>query len=75
MYIIVDERSVVTGGYSSSFHREGISSAGIDPAEFRDWLSKVSETDVCAECQQRSEEENDDEQQPPPMGEDDGNFF
>jgi two-component system, OmpR family, flagellar system response regulator FtcR len=48
MYIIVDERSVVTGGYSSSFHREGISSAGIDPAEFRDWLSKVSETDVCA---------------------------
>src|ERR1700733_15238627 len=48
MYIIVDERSVVTGGYSSSFDREGISSAGIEPAEFRDWIGKVSESDVLA---------------------------
>ncbi|HLW91269.1 MAG TPA: response regulator transcription factor [Roseiarcus sp.] len=48
MYIIVDERSVVTGGYASSFDREGISSAGIDPIEFRDWIGKVSETDVRA---------------------------
>src|SRR3984957_14564097 len=48
MYIIVDERSVVTGGYASSFDREGISSAGIDPTEFRDWIGKVSESDVNA---------------------------
>jgi DNA-binding response OmpR family regulator len=48
MYIIVDERSVVTGGYASSFDREGISSAGIDPTEFRDWIEKVSEEDVNA---------------------------
>jgi DNA-binding response OmpR family regulator len=48
MYIIVDERSVVTGGYASSFDREGISSAGIDPVEFRDWIGKVSEADVNA---------------------------
>jgi two-component system, OmpR family, flagellar system response regulator FtcR len=48
MYIIVDERSVVTGGYASSFDREGISSAGIDPIEFRDWIGKVSEADVNA---------------------------
>jgi two-component system, OmpR family, flagellar system response regulator FtcR len=60
MYIIVDERSVVTGGYASSFDREGVSSAGIDPAEFRDWIGKVSEADVNAieafligDCHQR----------------------
>jgi DNA-binding response OmpR family regulator len=48
MYIIVDQRSLVSGGYTSSFDREGISSAGIDPSEFRDWLEKVSESDVRA---------------------------
>ena len=60
MYIIVDERSTVTGGYASSFDREGISSAGIDPTEFRDWIGKVSESDVNAieafligDCDQR----------------------
>jgi len=48
MFVIVDERTVVAGGYASSFDREGISSAGIDPAEFRDWIGKVSETDILA---------------------------
>jgi DNA-binding response OmpR family regulator len=48
MYVIVDERSSVTGGYASSLQREGISSAGIDPTEFKDWLSKMSESDVGA---------------------------
>jgi DNA-binding NarL/FixJ family response regulator len=48
MYVIVDERDVVTGGYASSFEREGIASAGIDPEEFRDWLANVSENDVGA---------------------------
>jgi two-component system, OmpR family, flagellar system response regulator FtcR len=48
MYIIVDERNIVTGGYSSGFDREGVSTAGIDPLEFRDWISKASETDMQA---------------------------
>ena len=48
MFVIVDERTVVAGGYASSFDREGIASAGIDPAEFRDWIGKVSETDILA---------------------------
>ena len=48
MFVIIDERTVVAGGYASSFDREGISSAGIDPAEFRDWIGKVSETDILA---------------------------
>ncbi len=48
MYIIVDDRHIVTGGYASGFDREGVSSAGIDPMEFSDWISKASETDVQA---------------------------
>src|SRR5271154_6412304 len=43
MYIIVDERNLVAGGYASGFDREGVSMAGIDPAEFRDWFGKGSD--------------------------------
>jgi len=48
MYIIVDDRTIVTGGYSSGFDREGVSTAGIDPVEFSDWIAKASELDVAA---------------------------
>ena len=48
MYIIVDDRSIVTGGYSLGLDREGVSTAGIDPNEFSEWISKASEGDVQA---------------------------
>lgn len=48
MYIIVDDRAIVTGGYSSGFDREGVSNAGIEPGEFQEWIAKASETDVAA---------------------------
>jgi len=46
MYIIVDDRAIVTGGYSSGFDREGVTTAGIDPIEFGEWITKASENDV-----------------------------
>jgi DNA-binding response OmpR family regulator len=46
MYIIVDDRAIVTGGYSSGFDREGVTTAGIDPIEFSEWITKASENDV-----------------------------
>src|SRR3954447_13248438 len=46
MYIIVDDRHIVTGGYASSFDREGVTTTGIDPFEFGEWLEKASESDV-----------------------------
>ncbi len=46
MYIIVDDRQIVTGGYASSFDREGVTTTGIDPGEFGEWLQKASESDV-----------------------------
>jgi DNA-binding response OmpR family regulator len=48
MYIIVDDRNIVTGGYASGFDREGVANAGIDPMEFGEWIAKASETDVQA---------------------------
>ena len=38
MYIIIDDRNIVAGGYATGFHREGISSTGIEAAEFREWI-------------------------------------
>jgi two-component system, OmpR family, flagellar system response regulator FtcR len=48
MYIIVDDRIIVSGGYATSLDREGVSSAGIDPGEFCDWINNVSDNDVGA---------------------------
>ena len=48
MYIIVEQRSIVAGGYASGFDREGVSSAGIDPIEFPEWIGKVSDGDMRA---------------------------
>ena len=46
MYIIVDDRNIVTGGYATGFDREGVTTTSIDPVEFGEWLQKASESDV-----------------------------
>ena len=46
MYIIVDDRTIVSGGYANGLDREGVSTTGIDPREFGDWLEKASDGDV-----------------------------
>ena len=48
MYIIIEDRDTVAGGYAIGFDREGVSSAGIVATEFRDWIDKVSDTDIHA---------------------------
>ena len=48
MYIITDERNIVTDGYVASFSREGVSAAGIEPAEFGNWISAASDSDLAA---------------------------
>ncbi|MGQ7792564.1 response regulator transcription factor [Faunimonas sp. B44] len=61
MFVIVDDRDIVTNGYASRFSREGVSSTGFCPSEFRDWVETVPETDLTAveafllgECVDRS---------------------
>ena len=48
MYIIIDDRNIVAGGYATGFSREGVSSAGIEAAEFREWIGKISDADMHA---------------------------
>ena len=48
MYIIVDDRNMVAGGYANGFDREGVSSAGIEASEFREWIGKISDSDMHA---------------------------
>ncbi|MGO4574390.1 DNA-binding response regulator, partial [Microvirga sp. 2TAF3] len=45
MYVVVDERQIVTAGYVASFDREGVSSLGLDRDDFRDWLEAASRAD------------------------------
>ena len=48
MYVVVDERQIVTAGYVASFNREGVSSLGVFSEEFPDWLLSASSTDLDA---------------------------
>ena len=48
MYIIIDDRDMVSGGYAVGLDREGVSSAGIEAAEFREWIGKTSDADMHA---------------------------
>ncbi len=48
MYIIIDDRDIVSGGYATGLDREGVSSAGIEAAEFREWIGKTSDADMHA---------------------------
>ena len=48
LFIIVDEREMVTSGYASRFGSEGISSSGFCPEEFREWVGSATVPDLVA---------------------------
>lgn len=48
MIVIVDERELVKGGFSSLFSREGVASAGFGPSEFDDWIDTAAPNDLKA---------------------------
>ena len=48
MYVIIDDRSEVTGGYTATLSGEGIAAAGFRPIEFLEWFRSISERDVDA---------------------------
>jgi DNA-binding response OmpR family regulator len=48
MFVIIDDREIVTTGYAASLNREGIASTGLAPEAFRDWVESVSEPDLKA---------------------------
>ena len=60
MYVIVDERPIVTDGYVANFSREGITSVGLLGDDFEEWLQTAPATDLDAvqgfllgDCEQR----------------------
>ena len=48
MYVVVDDRSEVIGGYVAALSGEGIAAAGFRPVEFLEWFRAISERDVDA---------------------------
>ncbi len=48
MIIIVDDRSIVTEAYSSSFGREGVPATGFSSGEFEGWVGGAADEDVGA---------------------------
>ncbi|WP_181704738.1 response regulator transcription factor [Chthonobacter rhizosphaerae] len=48
MYVIVDNRQLVTTVYSSGFEKAGISALGLDPGSFSDWIRSASDSDIFA---------------------------
>jgi DNA-binding NarL/FixJ family response regulator len=62
MFIIVDERELVTNGYACRFGEEGVASTGFRAGPFREWVDGAVEGDVAAieafllgECPAREE--------------------
>ena len=48
MIVVVDNRELVTNGYQSLFGMEGVSAAGFQVEEFREWVETAPETDISA---------------------------
>ncbi len=48
MLVIIDEREIVTSGYTCRFGSEGVSSAGFCPLEFQEWVAAVADADLVA---------------------------
>jgi two-component system, OmpR family, flagellar system response regulator FtcR len=48
MFVIIDDREMVTSGFTSGFSREGVPSIGFRAPEFKDWVGAAAETDLGA---------------------------
>jgi DNA-binding response OmpR family regulator len=48
MFIIIDERVIVTHGYGEGFGGEGVAAAGFSTSAFREWVDTASEPDLKA---------------------------
>ncbi len=48
MFVIIDDRDIVTAGYASAFEREGFASLELQSDELEDWLAVAPQTDLDA---------------------------
>lgn len=62
MFVIVDDREIVTAGYASGFEREGFACLALTPFELPEWVKTASEDDLASieafllgECDERAD--------------------
>jgi DNA-binding response OmpR family regulator len=48
MFVVIDERKLVTAGYNERFGSEGVASAGFSADEFCEWVRTASRPDISA---------------------------
>lgn len=48
MLVLIDDREIVSAGYSSGFRNEGVSSITLRPSDLRDWVATASDADLGA---------------------------
>lgn len=46
MFVVLDDRSTVAGGYVACFEREGIAATAVEPSEFFEWFELINDADV-----------------------------
>jgi DNA-binding response OmpR family regulator len=46
MFVVLDDRPTVAGGYVACFEREGIAAVSVEPAEFSEWFELINDADV-----------------------------
>jgi DNA-binding response OmpR family regulator len=46
MFVVLDDRPTVAGGYVACFDREGIAAVAVEPNEFSEWFELINDSDV-----------------------------
>jgi two-component system, OmpR family, flagellar system response regulator FtcR len=46
MFVVLDDRSTVAGGYVACFDREGVAAVAVEPTEFFEWFEVISDADI-----------------------------
>lgn len=46
MFVIIDDRGTVAGGYATSLDREGVCSTGVGATEFLEWIKNISAAEM-----------------------------
>jgi two-component system, OmpR family, flagellar system response regulator FtcR len=46
MFVVLDDRSAVAGGYIACFDREGVAATAVEPNEFSDWFELINDAEM-----------------------------
>jgi DNA-binding response OmpR family regulator len=46
MFVVLDDRSTVAGGFVACFDREGVAATAVEPSEFSEWFELINDSDL-----------------------------